>query len=70
MSFLLLTRKKYFYRLSGYSPFVGDTDLDTMTNVTLAQWDFKEEAFANISNEAKDFIKNLLIKDGTYVRWY
>lgn len=51
--------------LSGYSPFVGDTDLDTMTNVTLAQWDFKEEAFANISNEAKDFIKNLLIKDGT-----
>ncbi|XP_046623921.1 striated muscle preferentially expressed protein kinase-like isoform X1 [Neodiprion virginianus] len=49
--------------LSGLSPFMGDTDIETMANVTIAKYDFDDEAFAEISDEAKDFIKSLLVKD-------
>uniref|UniRef100_A0A0C9S1I0 MYLK_0 protein n=1 Tax=Fopius arisanus TaxID=64838 RepID=A0A0C9S1I0_9HYME len=49
--------------LSGLSPFMGDTDVETMANVTIAKYDFDHEAFADISEDAKDFIRRLLIKD-------
>lgn len=49
--------------LSGLSPFMGDTDIETMANVTIAKYDFDHEAFAEISEDAKDFIKCLLVKD-------
>ncbi|XP_050520001.1 uncharacterized protein LOC126893644 isoform X2 [Daktulosphaira vitifoliae] len=49
--------------LSGLSPFMGETDVETMANVTIAQYDFDDEAFDSISNDAKDFIKKLLLKD-------
>ncbi|XP_074660689.1 myosin light chain kinase, smooth muscle-like [Tubulanus polymorphus] len=49
--------------LSGLSPFVGDHDMDTLQNVTSCQWNFDYPEFDNISNEAKDFISKLLIKD-------
>ncbi|XP_033217400.1 calcium/calmodulin-dependent protein kinase type II delta 2 chain-like isoform X2 [Belonocnema kinseyi] len=49
--------------LSGLSPFMGDTDIETMANVTIAKYDFDDEAFSGISEDAKDFIKSLLIKD-------
>lgn len=49
--------------LSGLSPFMGSTDVETMANVTIAKYDFDDEAFQNISENAKDFIKKLLIKD-------
>ncbi|XP_034942350.1 myosin light chain kinase, smooth muscle-like [Chelonus insularis] len=49
--------------LSGLSPFMGDTDIETMANVTIAKYDFDHEAFANISEEAKDFIRCLLVKN-------
>ncbi|XP_012267932.2 calcium/calmodulin-dependent protein kinase type II-like isoform X2 [Athalia rosae] len=49
--------------LSGLSPFMGDTDVETMANVTIAKYDFDDEAFAEISQEAKNFIKSLLVKD-------
>lgn len=55
------------YRLSGLSPFMGETDVETMANVTVAQYDFDDEAFDSISNDAKDFIKKLLVKDHKYV---
>jgi len=51
--------------LSGLSPFMGNSDLETMTNVTKAIYDFDDEAFDPISNEAKDFISKLLVKDPT-----
>lgn len=58
------SKKLYFIiRLSGLSPFMGDTDVETMANVTIAKYDFDHEAFANISDDAKDFIRSLLIKD-------
>ncbi|KAF7214262.1 myosin light chain kinase [Nothobranchius furzeri] len=49
--------------LSGLSPFMGDSDNETLANVTSATWDFEDEAFDEISENAKDFITNLLKKD-------
>lgn len=49
--------------LSGLSPFMGHTDVETMANVTIAKYDFDDEAFQNISENAKDFIRKLVIKD-------
>ncbi|XP_068023264.1 myosin light chain kinase, smooth muscle-like isoform X2 [Melanerpes formicivorus] len=48
--------------LSGESPFQGDNDMETLSNITAAQWDFEEETFSEISEEAKDFISQLLQK--------
>ncbi|XP_026578820.1 myosin light chain kinase 2, skeletal/cardiac muscle [Pseudonaja textilis] len=48
--------------LSGFSPFLGDNDTETLNNVLLAEWYFDEEAFEGISDEAKDFVSNLIIK--------
>ena len=50
-------------RVSGLSPFMGDTDLETMANVTIAEYDYEDEAFDNVSLEAKEFIDSLLVKD-------
>lgn len=49
--------------MSGLSPFMGETDIETMANVTIAKWDFDDEAFNEISENAKDFISNLLVKE-------
>lgn len=50
--------------LSGLSPFMGDTDIDTMTNVTLGKYNFDDDAFKMVSDSAKEFIRHLLQKDG------
>ena len=42
---------------------MGDTDLETMANVTIAEYDYEDEAFGNISESAKDFIDSLLVKN-------
>lgn len=42
---------------------MGDSDLETMANVTKANYDFDDEAFDVISDEAKDLIEKLLLKD-------
>ncbi|KAH9494793.1 hypothetical protein Btru_020630 [Bulinus truncatus] len=49
--------------LSGLSPFMGESESETLSNVTMARWDFSAEEFESISNEAKDFITKLLVKD-------
>ncbi|NXD66654.1 MYLK2 kinase, partial [Eolophus roseicapillus] len=49
--------------LSGLSPFLGDNDTETLNNVLAANWYFDEETFESVSNEAKDFVSNLIIKD-------
>lgn len=38
------------------SPFMGDTDVETLSNVTRGDYDFDDEAFDEISDLAKDFI--------------
>ncbi|CAD7001755.1 unnamed protein product, partial [Ceratitis capitata] len=47
--------------LSGLSPFAGDNDVQTLKNVRACDWDFDADAFCHISDEAKDFIRKLLI---------
>uniref|UniRef100_UPI00398F6C55 myosin light chain kinase, smooth muscle isoform X2 n=1 Tax=Pristiophorus japonicus TaxID=55135 RepID=UPI00398F6C55 len=49
--------------VSGLSPFMGDNDNETLANVTSATWDFDDDAFNEISDDAKDFIDSLLKKD-------
>lgn len=51
-------------RLSGLSPFMGNDDLETMANVTMGKWDFNDDTFDHVSEDAKDFITKLLVKDG------
>lgn len=53
-------------RLSGLSPFMGDNDPETFTNITKAEFDFDDEAFDAVSQDAKDFISALLIKRKEY----
>ncbi|KFM09861.1 Myosin light chain kinase 2, skeletal/cardiac muscle [Aptenodytes forsteri] len=48
--------------LSGLSPFLGDNDTETLNNVLAANWYFDEETFESVSDEAKDFVSNLIIK--------
>jgi serine/threonine protein kinase len=48
--------------LSGLSPFAGSSDIDTLKNVKACDWSFDEEAFKNVSEEGKDFIRKLLVK--------
>ena len=46
--------------LSGLSPFMGDTDSETLSNVQRVEWDFDDPVFDEITDEAKDFISRLL----------
>ena len=49
--------------LSGLSPFMGESDVETFANITGLNYDFDDEAFEHISEDAKDFIHKLLVKD-------
>uniref|UniRef100_UPI0037E78433 myosin light chain kinase, smooth muscle n=1 Tax=Semicossyphus pulcher TaxID=241346 RepID=UPI0037E78433 len=49
--------------LSGESPFQGNSDAETLALVTAAQWEFDEESFDEITDEAQNFISSLLNKD-------
>ncbi len=57
------------FRLSGLSPFMGENDNDTYANINRANYDFDDEAFTDISDEAKDFISKLLIRDKEYINY-
>jgi len=50
-------------RLSGLSPFGGNTDEQTLRNVQSCDWSFDAEGFKTVSDEGKDFIKRLLVKE-------
>lgn len=56
----------FFTRLSGLSPFLGDDDNETLNNILACQWNFEEEEFVDISDEAKDFITRLLVKSKSW----
>uniref|UniRef100_A0A4W3J6I3 Protein kinase domain-containing protein n=1 Tax=Callorhinchus milii TaxID=7868 RepID=A0A4W3J6I3_CALMI len=49
--------------LSGLSPFLGEHDTETLNNIISGSWDFDAEAFENVSEEAKEFVSKLLIKE-------
>ncbi|CAI9718065.1 myosin light chain kinase, smooth muscle isoform X3 [Octopus vulgaris] len=48
--------------ISGLAPFTGETNVETLSNVTQAVYDFDDETFDEISDAAKDFISKLLVK--------
>ena len=50
-------------RLSGLSPFMGDCDGETLTNVIKASYDFNYPEFDEVSESAKDLISKLLVID-------
>lgn len=52
-----------FHRLSGESPFQGNSDTETLAQVTAACYKFDEDSFEDISDQAKYFIDSLLKKD-------
>nr|XP_010336397.2 myosin light chain kinase family member 4 isoform X1 [Saimiri boliviensis boliviensis] len=52
--------------LSGLSPFLGDNDAETLNNILACRWDLEDEEFQDISDEAKEFISKLLIKEKSW----
>uniref|UniRef100_A0A8C1XJN2 Myosin light chain kinase family, member 4a n=1 Tax=Cyprinus carpio TaxID=7962 RepID=A0A8C1XJN2_CYPCA len=52
--------------LSGLSPFLGDDDSETLNNILACQWNFEEDEFSEVSEEAKDFISKLLVVDKSW----
>ena len=52
-----------FMMLSGKAPFNGDNDEEIYQSVRKGKYDFDNEKWDEISNEAKDLIKKLLIHD-------
>ncbi|XP_019327854.1 PREDICTED: death-associated protein kinase 3-like [Aptenodytes forsteri] len=49
--------------LSGLSPFQGETDAETLSNVVAGAYEFEERCFSQTSEMAKDFIQQLLVKE-------
>ncbi|XP_067418691.1 myosin light chain kinase family member 4 [Emydura macquarii macquarii] len=52
--------------LSGLSPFLGDDDNETLNNILACCWDLENEEFQDVSEEAKDFLSKLLIKEKSW----
>ena len=46
--------------LSGLMPFGGDTDHETLCNISNGDWEFDEDSFEGISSNARNFIERLL----------
>ncbi|XP_042749997.1 death-associated protein kinase 2-like [Lagopus leucura] len=49
--------------LSGFSPFQGETDAETLSNILEGAYEFEERYFSDTSEMAKDFIRQLLVKE-------
>lgn len=50
-------------RLSGVSPFQGETVEETCRNITEVKYEFNSKHFEPISQQGKDFISSLLVKN-------
>lgn len=49
--------------LSGLSPFGGENDEETLRHVKACDWNMDDPAFDGISDNAKDFIRRLLLSE-------
>lgn len=49
-----------YIMLAGYPPFYGDNDIDVFTKVIAFEYDFDDEVWDGVSDEAKDLIQRLL----------
>lgn len=54
-------------RLSGLSPFQGETNEETLRNIIAMNYEFDARYFSMTSSMAKDFIQKLLMKNPKYV---
>ena len=52
-----------FMLLSGSPPFQGTTDEDIMANVKKQEFSFEGSDFVNISENAKDLIRKILVPE-------
>ncbi|KAJ1566115.1 hypothetical protein HK096_000314 [Nowakowskiella sp. JEL0078] len=50
-----------YFLLCGYLPFDAESQADELQNILMGSYTFPEENWGEISNEAKDFIKKLLV---------
>lgn len=56
----------YYTRLCGYHPFDPDgerSDNDMIANIKACRFDFEDEAWESISEDAKDLVCHLLVLD-------
>ncbi|CAB0015564.1 unnamed protein product, partial [Nesidiocoris tenuis] len=51
--------------LTGCSPFGGDTKQETFCNISQCRLDFPDDLFEEISDEAKDLMTKLMVKNPT-----
>lgn len=49
--------------LSGKVPFPGESNKEIIENVLKAQYTFEYDSFKSVSDQAKDLISHLLVKD-------
>ena len=49
-----------YIMLAGYPPFYGDNDIEVFEKVINYQYDFEDEVWNDVSDEAKDMINQLL----------
>ena len=53
-----------YHRLTGMSPFLGDTDMETINNIASGEFEYPDpdpdEGYEDISELAKKFIDSLL----------
>jgi calcium-dependent protein kinase len=52
-----------YVMLCGYPPFDGDTEEEILLNVQSGEYDFDDEVWDKVSEEAKDLIKKLLVPE-------
>ena len=52
-----------FFRLSGASPFLGESQQETYANIVACDYEFDEEFFSQTSELAKDFIRTLFVRE-------
>ena len=49
--------------LSGTLPFGGDTNAEIFRNIKMVNYSFNAKAWTNISAEAKNLIKRMIVKE-------
>ena len=52
----------FSHSLTGLSPFAGNQKTMTMANISLVKLSLPQQYFADVSQEAKNFIKQLLVQ--------
>lgn len=52
-----------YIMLSGISPFLGDNDAETFSNISEEEYEFDEDYFGSLSDDSMDFLEKLLVKD-------